>query len=103
MHKKIQDLQRAIRTLSEYLPSAERKKKELQAIIELGCEHTINGVHFIMMALPDDHYFKDVDFSASTVQARWEAGLHDSKRALKHKSWLLPLPPHAGLIIHELA
>ena len=103
MHKKIQDMQRAIRTLSEYLPAAERKKKELKEIMELGCDHTINIVHLIMKALPDDHYFKDVDFSTSTVQARWEAGLRDCKRALKHKSWLQPLPPYAGLIIHELA
>lgn len=103
MHKKLQDMQRAIRTLSEHLPASERKKKELKSIMELGCEHTVNVVHLIMKALPDDHYFKDVDFSAGTIQARWEAGLHDCTRALKHKSWLQPLPPNAGLIIHELA
>lgn len=102
MHQKIQDMQRAIRTLSEHLPAAERKNKELQGLINLGCDHTINVVHLIMKAMPDDHYFKDVDFSTATVQARWDNGVHDCKRALKHKAWLQPLPPHAGLIIHEL-
>jgi NTE family protein len=102
MHEKIQNLQRAIRALSEHLPAAERKKKELQSLIGLGCDHTINVVHLIMKALPDDHYFKDVDFSSATVETRWEAGLRDCKRALKHAAWQRPLPPHAGLIIHEL-
>ena len=102
MHQKIQDMQRAIRTLSDYLPAAERKKKELQPLLKLGCDHTINVVHLIMKALPDDHYFKDVDFSTATVQTRWDTGLRDCSCALKHKAWLQPLPPHAGLIIHEL-
>jgi NTE family protein len=69
----------------------------------LGCDHTVNVVHLIMKAAPDDHYFKDIDFSAASIAARWQAGVHDCQRALKHKSWLRPLPPHAGLIIHELA
>jgi NTE family protein len=102
MHQKVQDMQRAIRELSMRLPPAERKKAELAPFIKMGCDHTVNVVHLIMKALPGDHYFKDVDFSTSTVQTRWDAGIHDCKRALKHKSWLQPLPPHAGLMIHEL-
>ncbi|MFZ6689891.1 patatin-like phospholipase family protein [Undibacterium sp. SXout11W] len=101
-HQKIHDLQKAIRTLSEHLPEAERNNKKLKPLISLGCDHTINVVNLIMKALPDDHYFKDVDFSSSTIQTRWESGIHDCKRALRHKAWLQPLPPHAGLIIHEL-
>ena len=27
----------------------------------------------------------------------------DAARALRHKSWLKPLPPHLGMEIHELA
>jgi len=102
MHQKIQDLQRAIRALTEQLPPDTRESKSLQPLIELGCDHTINVVHLIMKALPDDHYFKDIDFSEETVNTRWNAGIHDCRRALRHKAWLKPLPPHAGLIIHEL-
>lgn len=101
-HQKLQDLQRAIRELSHHLPAAERKKAELKPLMAMGCGHTVNVVHLIMKALPDDHYFKDVDFSMGTMQTRWAAGIHDCKRALRHKTWLKPLPPHAGLVIHEL-
>ena len=102
MHKNLQDMQRAIRELTLHLPAAERQKPELQALMSMGCDHTVSVVHLIMKALPDDHYFKDVDFSSSTIQARWAAGELDCKRALRHKSWLQPLPPHAGLVVHEL-
>ena len=46
--------------------------------------------------------YRDVDFSSATVKARWAAGSKDANRALTHQAWLKPVPPHAGLIIHEL-
>ncbi|MFZ6646506.1 patatin-like phospholipase family protein [Undibacterium sp. TJN25] len=102
IYQVIRDLQKAIRILSEKIPAAERKKKEVQALVKLGTDHTVNVVNLIMKATPQDQYFKDIDFSAETIQLRWQAGVHDCQRALRHKAWLQPLPPHAGLIIHEL-
>ncbi|HEX7641740.1 MAG TPA: patatin-like phospholipase family protein [Burkholderiaceae bacterium] len=102
LYQKIQDMQRAIRLLTDNLSAAARKKEELQPAIELGCDHTVNIVHLVMKALPHDTQFKDIDFSADTLSRRWQAGAHDCGRALRHKSWLRPMPPHAGLAIHEL-
>ncbi len=102
MHQKLQDMQRAIRVLAKNLSPAARQKEELQPLIEMGCDHTINVVNLVMKALPDDNVFKDIDFSTETIAKRWQAGIDDCRRALKHKAWLKPLPPHAGLIIHEL-
>lgn len=102
-HEAIANLQKAIRLLSQKLPASERARKDTQALMKMGCDHTINVVKLIMKSAPDDqNYFKDIDFSASTIKARWQAGIDDCQRALRHKSWLLPLPPHAGLVIHEL-
>lgn len=102
VYQVVRDLQKAIRVLSDKIPAAERKKKDVQALMQLGCDHTVNVVNLIMKATPQDQYFKDIDFSAATIHARWQAGIHDCRRALKHKTWLQPLPPHAGLVIHEL-
>lgn len=101
-HKKIQDLRSAIRALADNLTPAARDKAALRPLIHLGRDHTVNVVHLIMKALPGDEYFKDVDFSTETVEARWRAGILDCQRALHHKAWLRPLPPHAGLVVHEL-
>ena len=100
--RQLQNLQKAIRGLSEKLSPAERKKPEIQDLMKLGCDHTINVVHLVMKAQEHDQYFKDIDFSTETIQNRWQAGLHDAQRALHHKSWLQPPAPHTGLIIHEL-
>ena len=55
-----------------------------------------------MKALESDDQFRDVDFTAGTVAKRWAAGRLDAARALRHQRWLKPVPPHAGLVIHEL-
>ncbi len=102
MRKRHQDLQRAIRVLVDELPAEARKRKDLQGIIEMGCDHTISVVQLIMKSLPGDDFFKDIDFSSETITARWNAGMEDARRALKHQAWLKPLPPHAGLVLHEL-
>lgn len=102
LYQKIQDMQRAIQLLTKNLSPAARKKEELQPAIELGCDRTVNIVHLVMKALPHDTQFKDIDFSADTIRTRWEAGIRDCSHALRHKSWLRPLEPHAGLMIHEL-
>jgi len=102
LYQRIQDLQRAIRMLADNLSPAARKKEELQPAIELGCDHRVNIVHLVMKALPHDTQFKDIDFSADTIQTRWEAGIRDCRAALHHRHWLRPLPAHAGLAIHEL-
>jgi NTE family protein len=102
-HETIANLQKAIRLLSQKLPANERASKDTQALMKMGCDHTINVVNLIMKSAPEDqNYFKDIDFSAAAINARWQTGIHDCQRALRHKSWLLPLPPHAGLVIHEL-
>jgi NTE family protein len=102
LYQKIQDMQRAIRLLTDNLSAAARKKQELLPAIELGCDRTVNIVHLINKAQPEETQFKDIDFSADAINARWEAGLHDCRRALRHKTWLRPMEPHAGLAIHEL-
>ena len=100
--QRIQDLQRAIRALSEALPPATKKRSDLRTLSAMGHDRTVNVVHLIMKAGRGDDSFKDIDFTTESVDGRWHAGHNDAVRALSHKAWLQPLPPHAGLIIHEL-
>lgn len=102
VHQRLQNLQRAIRELSRHLTPELKERPDLKALASLGCDHTINVVNLIMQAFPGETYFRDIDFSASMIERRWQAGVNDCARALRHRSWLQPLPPHAGLVIHEL-
>jgi len=101
-HRKMQNLRRAIRILLEHVPAKDRKLPHLKHLIDLSCDSSINIVRLIMKALPNDDHTKDIDFTRTTVNARWKAGHHDIERALQHKSWLAPLPPYLGMAVHEL-
>lgn len=101
-HRDMQNMRRAINILSSRLTDKERQDPDMKRLTELGCRSTINIVRLIMKALPSDDHNKDVDFARSSLNTRWEAGGRDARRALQHKSWLKPLPPHIGMAIHEL-
>jgi NTE family protein len=102
-HRRAQNLRRAVRILSEHMPANARKTPALKNLMNLGCDSTIRIVRMVMKAMPSDDHTKDIDFSRPTLTARWKAGHHDAGRALRHKSWLKPLPAHLGMAIHELA
>jgi NTE family protein len=100
--QRLETLQQVIRTLATLIPPDILREPETAALTSLGCDRTIQIVRLILKNEPNADQFRDVDFSAATVNARWNAGTNDAARALKHKSWLKPVPPHSGLIIHEL-
>lgn len=102
VRKRIEDLQKAIRLLAEQVPQDRLAEPAVAALAAKGADRTVNVIRLIMKALEGDDQFRDVDFTASTVVARWAAGNADAARALRHKAWLKPVPPHAGLVIHEL-
>lgn len=101
-HRTMQNMRRAIEILASRLPDKDKQDPSLQHLCKLGCRSTINIVRLIMKALPSDDHNKDIDFARTSLQARWLAGEHDAQRALRHKSWLAPLPDHVGMVIHEL-
>ncbi len=97
-----EELQQAIRALAALVPADRLKAPAIAKLAVKGRDRTIQIVRLIMKRLDGDDQFKDVDFTKTTVNARWTAGNNDAARALRQKSWLKPVPPHSGLIIHEL-
>lgn len=47
------------------------------------------------------NHTKDIDFSASGIRLRWEAGHADTMRALKRAPWNDACDPLEGVILHE--
>ena len=102
IRKRLEDLQKAIGLLAEQIPADRLADPAIAALAAKGRNRTVNVIRLIMEALEGDDQFRDVDFTAATIDARWAAGNADAVRALRHKAWLEPVPPHAGLVIHEL-
>jgi NTE family protein len=102
-HRKMQNLRRAILKIAERVPAKDKKLKDVELLIKKGCASSINIVRLIMKARPEDDHMKDIDFARESLAARWQAGANDAARAMRHKSWLKPLPANVGMVIHELS
>lgn len=100
--QQIEKLQQAIRELAKLVPADRLSEPEIAKLAALGADRTVHIIHMILKSEAHSDQFRDVDFSSDTVAARWKAGEHDAKRGLKHEAWLKPVPPHAGILIHEL-
>jgi NTE family protein len=100
--QRLEALQQAIRSLSMLVPADIISKPETAKLAAMGCDRTVQVIRLVLQTEAHADQYRDVDFSTATVRARWAAGSKDANRALKHKAWLKPVPPHAGLIIHEL-
>lgn len=58
-------------------------------------------VRLLAPRLDNENHAKDVDFSATGIRLRWEAGRADTIRALRRSAWNDPYDPLEGVILHE--
>ncbi len=98
----MQNLRRAIRLLGQRVDPKAAQDPATRRLLALGCGHSIDIVHLVMKAMPGEDSYRDIDFSRSSLQARWDAGLRDGQRALRHSSWLTPPADHLGMRVHTL-
>jgi hypothetical protein len=43
-----------------------------------------------------------MDFNASRIRMRWQAGLNDARQTLARQAWRAPVGPMDGLVVHDL-
>ena len=102
-YRRTHDLRRAVQTLHARLPPKQRDDPELRQIAAQGCDTTM---HIVRLPYPGQDWHmasKDINFSRGSIQWRWEQGYRDACRAIEQAGWLAPVPPHAGVVVHELA
>ena len=58
-------------------------------------------VRLLAPQLENENHTKDVDFSPSSIRARWEAGYAKTMRALEQAPWEGEFDPLEGVILHE--
>jgi NTE family protein len=97
----IHRMRHVINKLAGLLPEDIRKAQEVKELAGYGC---LTQMHVVRLLAPDvdraDHT-KDVDFSPGGIKTRWEAGYHDTRRAIAAKPWEGHFDPLAGIILHE--
>jgi NTE family protein len=83
------------------MPVAEPSSEIVRDLAEYGCLTRMHVVRLLAPRLDHENHTKDVDFSASGIRQRWEAGYADTSRALERKAWEDDCDPLEGVILHE--
>jgi NTE family protein len=101
--KQIHRLRHVIRELSKHFPAEKRDSPECRELASWGCGTVMHVVRLLAPALASEDYLKDIDFSHAGIQARWQAGIDDTRRVLESAPWEAPLDPMEGIAVHELS
>jgi NTE family protein len=101
--KQIHRLRHVIRELSKNISSEKKSNSESHELASWGCNTTMHVARLLAPALDSEDFFKDIDFSAAGIRARWQAGIDDTRRMLARAPWQAPADPMEGVIVHELS
>lgn len=101
-YAKIHNMRIAIGELYHMLPEEKRDDPEAKSLAGLGCRTTMEIVHLGYADRDWELATKDVDFSKTAVEDRWAKGYRDALRAIDRAPWLGPVPPHVGVVVHEM-
>jgi NTE family protein len=94
-------MRHVISDLAGMLPEEVRTTAQARALASYGCRTVMHVVRLLAPQLANENHTKDVDFSADSIRARWEAGYAQTMRALGLAPWERPCDPLEGVVLHE--
>lgn len=99
--KQIHRLRHVINDLVEKLPEEMRKMPDVDELAGYGCRTRMHVVRLVAPPLAGEDHSKDIDFSASGIQLRWQAGYAETMQVLAQAPWAREFDPLEGFILHE--
>jgi NTE family protein len=94
-------LRHVINQLAARLPDSERNSEAVRKLISYGCPTRMHVVRLLAPHLTHEDHTKDIDFSASGIKQRWDAGYRQTKTVLEKKPWTGEFDPLSGVVLHE--
>jgi NTE family protein len=99
--RQIHRMRHIIAELSQLVPEERRNSNLFDDLKSYGCLTRMHVVRLIAPALDHEDHSKDIDFSASGVRRRREAGYSDTMRTLEKAPWRNPVDELEGFVLHE--
>jgi len=99
--KQMHRLRHVIKELAAHLPAAVLTKPEVRELADYGCLTRMHVVRLLAPRLDNEDHTKDVDFSPSGIEQRWQAGYRAARRAIEQAPWREHGEPLEGVILHE--
>lgn len=98
----IHRLRHIIHELAQRLPAADRKSAAARELAAWGCTTRMHVVRLTAPRLAGEDHTKDIDFTATGISARREAGYADTQRMLAAAPWTRATDALTGVVVHDL-
>jgi NTE family protein len=92
---------RLYRALSR-IPEDQLTDEELRLKGELSDLPEITILQIIYQQKAYEGHAKDYEFSGTSMREHWASGYEDTKRTLKHKTWMAMPAPGTGIVVHDI-
>lgn len=99
--KQIHQLRGVITELVSHLAPAKRQSKGVQDLAAYGCTTTMHVVELTAPRLDREDLSKDIDFTRTSLRARWDAGYANAKECITSAPWEHPVDALEGVVIHN--
>jgi NTE family protein len=99
--RQLHELRHVITRLADLIPEPLSQDPEVRALAEYGCRTRMHVVRLLAPRLDGEDQNKDLDFSASGIRRRWEAGFAHTMRVLETAPWRGESDPLEGFVLHE--
>ena len=94
-------LRHIIKQLAAHIPEAVRNSEPVKELASHGCLTRMHVVRLLAPRLEGENHTKDVDFSPTGIESRWQAGLLNTREAIRLAPWQGEFDPLDGVILHE--
>ena len=99
--RQIHKMRHVIAELTAMLPEDKRRNSKIADLAGYGCLTRMHVVRLLAPALDNEDHSKDLDFSASGIRQRREAGYRDTMATLEKAPWRTPVDDLEGFVLHE--
>jgi NTE family protein len=101
--RELQQLRSSLHRLLGKLPAEMKADPDVMALEKMSCSTHIDILHLINRRGGYSASSKDYEFSRATMLWRWNAGLEDVRRSLRHPEWLKRSQLAEGIQVYDLA
>ena len=99
--RQVHRMRHVISQLVKHIPETDRNSPEVRELAGYGCVTQMHVVRLLAPSLDNEDHTKDIDFSASGIRMRWDAGYADTRRAIERAPWEGEFDPLEGVILHQ--
>lgn len=100
--RKLHRLRHVIRELSLHLPADVAELPEVRDLSCWGCGTTMHVLSLVAPRIGGEDHTKDIDFSSSGINARWQAGYEEAQRMIAPRPWESKVDLIEGVALHTL-